>query len=58
MFVAAHACGAAIAPGSGCAITVTFVPTAVGAHTAKVFVVAGDGAVRERWITGTGINAP
>jgi hypothetical protein len=58
MFTAAHSCGASLDPGAGCAIKVTFVPTATDAHVAKVVVVAGDAQVRVRWVHGSGVQAP
>lgn len=57
MFAASHACGASLAPGAGCAIAVTFALSASGPRTAKVVLVAGDRQVRERVVTGTGIDA-
>lgn len=56
MFAVAHACGAAVAPGAGCDITVTFTPTRVGASTTKLVVVAGNRQVRERSMVGAGVQ--
>ena len=56
MFVASHACGEFIAPGTGCAIAVNFTPTKVGASTTKLVVVAGNRQVRERTMVGMGLQ--
>ena len=56
MFVASHACGALIAPGTGCALVVTFTPTRVGTSTTNLVVVAGSGQVRQRSMVGTGLQ--
>ena len=39
-------CGASVASGAGCAITVTYTPTSAGDKTARVRIVAGDNQLR------------
>lgn len=56
MFAVSHVCGASIAAGTGCSIAVTFTPTASGARSTKLVVVAGNRQVRERLLTGTGMQ--
>ncbi|HET7203490.1 MAG TPA: choice-of-anchor D domain-containing protein [Steroidobacteraceae bacterium] len=55
MFRLDNRCGATLAAGQGCGIRVTFAPTALGVKFARVRVVAGDGQIRNRPVSGTGV---
>ena len=50
-------CGASLAPDQKCEIRVGFEPTSDGEKSAEVRITAGDGAVRTRRVTGTGVPA-
>jgi Tol biopolymer transport system component len=52
-FSVSHACGASVAPDTGCSIRVTFHPETVGSKFASVRVIAGDGSLRTRALAGT-----
>ena len=47
-----HRCGAALAAGAGCAVTVTFQPTSAGRKTARVRLIAGTDELRIRELSG------
>ena len=47
-----HRCGAALAAGAGCGVTVTFQPTSAGRKTARVRLIAGTDEVRIRELSG------
>ncbi|HET7202782.1 MAG TPA: choice-of-anchor D domain-containing protein [Steroidobacteraceae bacterium] len=50
-------CGDSLAPGQQCEIRVGFEPTSDGEKSAEVRITAGDGAVRTRRVTGSGVAA-
>ena len=56
MFTRTHSCGAAVAIGSTCRISVTFRPTSLGPKSAQLRIVAEGDTVRNRALTGTGVN--
>ena len=47
-----HRCGAALAAGAGCGVTVTFQPTSAGSKTARVRLIAGTDELRIRELSG------
>ena len=51
-FALRHRCGATLAAGAGCAVTVTFHPTSVGRKTALVRLIAGTDELRIRELSG------
>lgn len=57
MFTIAHRCGAVVAIGAGCKISVTFRPTSAGLKSATLRIVAGGDVMRTRELTGTGANS-
>ena len=55
MFSASSLCGTPVPAGSGCAIRVTYRPTAPGTHLATLVVVV-DGVRRDRMLSGVGVS--
>ena len=52
-------CGATVAPGASCAVSVTFTPTATGARTGSLsFVDDASGSPHTVTLNGTGQTAP
>ncbi|MGI9247318.1 MAG: choice-of-anchor D domain-containing protein [Steroidobacteraceae bacterium] len=56
-FTVANRCQGTLRMEEDCRIDVTFEPTSAGEKTAQVRIVTGDGAVRTRAVTGTGVLA-
>ncbi len=57
-FSLSHDCGASVAGGSTCTISVTFKPTSTGPKTANITVTAGSGqGIRSVALSGTGVQA-
>ena len=55
MFSAAHQCGSTVPVDSGCAIKVTYAPTAAGAHSATLVLVVDGDIRRHRSLSGVGV---
>jgi hypothetical protein len=57
--ISANTCGASLAAGTTCKVTVTFTPTLVGTVTGTVTIVDGDATSPQTVsLTGTGVGAP
>jgi hypothetical protein len=56
-FVVHYACAAAVAPGAGCRISVTFSPTSPGQSSAILHVLVNGEVARTRYVTGAGTQS-